>query len=280
MADRLRPKKSLGQNFCVDPRLGAEVLARLAPTAADEIWELGPGQGALTVLLAASGAAVRAFEIDGRLRPDLETRFPPPVTFHWGDFLELDVRPWIPPAGRGFLACGNLPYYCATPMIRRLLELPRPPSRLVFVVQEEVARKACAAAGTPDYGFLSGQLQLQAEVTMGTVFPPSSFRPVPKVSSALLELRPLALEPAERQRRQRALALLSVMLRQRRKMAHNLLRQFLPLPWEDLLTRVGLAPTCRGEIIPLPTLLALADLVPAGAWPPMRGGRPSDEGEA
>ncbi|RCK81472.1 MAG: SSU rRNA (adenine(1518)-N(6)/adenine(1519)-N(6))-dimethyltransferase [Candidatus Ozemobacter sibiricus] len=243
-------------------------MARLAPTTGDEIWELGPGPGALTRLLVETGATVRAFEIDERWRPELETRFAGRATFHWGDFLELDPTPFVPASG-GFLACGNLPYYCATPMIRRLLALPRRPDRLVFVIQEEVARKAIAQPGTSAYGFLSAQLQLAAEVKMGSVFPPSSFRPVPKVSSAILELRPLALPANEIARRQRALWLLSVMLRQRRKMAVNLLRRALPqVEWQSLFEQVALPAGCRGEAIPFATLLRLVDAVPADAWPP------------
>ncbi len=262
-----RPKKSLGQNFCIDPRLGEEVLARLSPASGDEIWELGPGPGALTRLLVETGATVRAFEIDERWRSELETRFGERATFHWGDFLELDPAPLVP-AGGGFLACGNLPYYCATPMIRRLIDLARPPDRLVFVVQEEVARKAVALPDSAAYGFLSAQLQLRAEVKMGSIFPPSSFRPAPKVSSAILELRPLTLPPDEFRRRQRALWLLSAMLRQRRKMAVNLLRQALPhQPWEAIFEQVGLSRGCRGETIPFATLLAMVDAVPETGWP-------------
>lgn len=262
----VRAKKALGQNFCIDPRLFQEVVERLAPEPADEIWEIGPGLGAMTAELVRTGVPVSVFELDDRLRPPLLEKFPSGVRFHWGDFLQLPLKPLLPPRGT-LLVCGNLPYYCGTPMIRKVLRLDPPPRTMVFVLQEEVARKAVAPAGSRDYGFLSAQVQLFARVRLGSIFPPSSFAPRPKVSSAILEIVPLALSAGEQRERRIALFLLSVMLRERRKMAVNLLNRAVPLPWEEHLGRCGLPRGIRGEAIPLETLLKLVAGLPAGAFP-------------
>lgn len=256
---RLPAKKSLGQNFCTDARLPAEIVRRLAPEPGDAIWEIGPGPGALTGSLIETGAGVTAFEIDERMRDEL-ARFGTALTVHWGDVLEMDLAPLVP-QGKRLLVTGNLPYYCGTPIMRRLMMLRPPPARLVFLLQDEVARKAAARPGSDLYGFLSAQIRLFAEPVLGTRFSPASFRPSPKVYSTILELRPLVLTDEEYARREDALKLLSVMLSSRRKMALPLLRHAFPraVPgWEERFTSLGIDLKARGETIPLETVIDLA----------------------
>ncbi|OQA05050.1 MAG: Ribosomal RNA small subunit methyltransferase A [bacterium ADurb.Bin374] len=256
---KLPAKKSLGQNFCTDARLPAEIVRRLAAGPGDVIWEIGPGTGALTEKLISTGASVEAFEIDERMREEL-TRFGDRLVVRWGDVMEMDLAPLVP-AGRRLLVTGNLPYYCGTAILRRLLMLKPQPTRLVFLLQDEVARKAAAKPGADAYGFLSAQVRLFAEPVLGTRYSPASFRPSPKVYSTILELRPLPLDTGESERRERALKLLSVMLGSRRKMALPLLKHAFPgakPPWEDRFISLNIDSKSRGEIIPLETVIELA----------------------
>lgn len=256
---QLPAKKSLGQNFCTDARLPAEIVRRLDAGPADEIWEIGPGTGALTEKLIATGAPVTAFEIDERMRDELE-RFGDRLTVHWGDVMELDLAPLVP-VGRRLLVTGNLPYYCGTAILRQLLMMNPQPDKLVFLLQDEVARKAAAKPASDAYGFLSAQVRLFAEPLLGTRFSPASFRPSPKVYSTILELRPLKLDQAEFERRERALKLLSVMLGNRRKMALPLLKHSFANAnpaWEDRFRALGIDAKLRGETIPLETVVSLA----------------------
>lgn len=257
---QLPAKKSLGQNFCTDARLPAEIVRRLGAGQDDLIWEIGPGTGALTEKLIATGASVTAFEIDERMRDEL-ARFGDKLTVRWGDVMEMDLAQ---PAreGKRLLVTGNLPYYCGTAIMRRLLMLRPQPDKLVFLLQDEVARKAAAKPGTDAYGFLSAQMQLFAEPVLGTRFSPASFRPSPKVYSTILELRPLKLDSMEFERRERALKLLSVMLGSRRKMALPLLKHSFPgatPSWEDRFISLNIDSKRRGETLPLETVISLAD---------------------
>ncbi|HNW36543.1 MAG TPA: 16S rRNA (adenine(1518)-N(6)/adenine(1519)-N(6))-dimethyltransferase RsmA [Candidatus Ozemobacteraceae bacterium] len=255
----LPAKKSLGQNFCTDARLPAEIVRRLAAEPGDAIWEIGPGTGALTEQLIATGAAVSAFEIDTRMGDEL-ARFGDKITIHWGDVLEMDPSPLIPP-GKRLLVTGNLPYYCGTAILRKLLMMRPQPDKLVFLLQDEVARKAAAKPATEAYGFLSAQVRLFAEPVLGTRFSPASFRPSPKVYSTILELRPLKLDSAESERRENALKLLSVMLGSRRKMALPLLRHAFPKAkpsWDDRFIALDISTKIRGETLPLETVISLA----------------------
>src|SRR5512143_3797325 len=90
----VRPRKSLGQHFLVDPNIARNIVAAFDPSEGDLVVEIGPGTGALTSLLVASGARVTAVEIDDRVIGTLRATFPDPanpVILH-GDILELDLR--------------------------------------------------------------------------------------------------------------------------------------------------------------------------------------------
>ena len=256
------PKKSLGQNFCQDEEVSLAVLRSLAVEAGGEVWEIGPGLGALTRSLLPLPCRLRLFEIDGRLKPHLEslTSGRADCTIHWGDAMDADFH-GLRPAGGQLFVCGNLPYYCGTGLIRRLVgELDPPATRMAFVLQKEVVTKAAATLDSDDYGFLSVAIQLFAEAQRGPEFSPAAFFPNPKVTSGLLELKPLTLAPGERRQREAALRLASIVFGQRRKMALPLLRKAFPHVqprWEERFEALGILPTARGEVIPLPSLIEL-----------------------
>lgn len=251
---RIRAKKSLGQNFCIDDRIPAEIIRRLNASAEDCVWEIGPGKGALTRLLRQSGASLHLFEIDQRLQPLLEEKFAD-ARITWGDFLELKD---LPVPEKPLLVTGNLPYYCGTPIIRRFLEEGPAAKKLVFLLQHEVSAKACAAVNSRDYGFLSVQIAFFAEAELGSMFGPGSFSPPPKVNSSILEIRPLQLSEAEKQRRLTALKSISTLFFQRRKMALPLLKRLEPaINWDQRFAGLDIDAKARPENIAPAQLLQL-----------------------
>ena len=161
----MHAKKSLGQNFCCDERILEEIIEHLKPSENNEIWEIGPGHGALTKGLVNTGAKVTAFEIDERLKDELTKKFPN-IEIIWNDFLSIQSAN-LPKASDSLLVCGNLPYYCGTPIIRRFLENGPKAETIVFLLQEEVARKAAANDNSKEYGFLSVHTQLYAKQKLG-----------------------------------------------------------------------------------------------------------------
>lgn len=252
----IRAKKSLGQNFCKDERIPAEIIARLSPGPGSQIWEIGPGQGALTRKLAKTGASLHLFEIDERMREILENGFKQ-ATITWGDFLEIpDAR--LPEVSLPLLVCGNLPYYCGTPIIRRFLENGPKAEKIVFLLQEEVAKKAAARHNTSDYGFLSVHTAFFAKASVGNTYPPSSFVPPPKINSTILQLEPLSLSPEEKERRLKALKQVSFLFNQRRKMALPLLkRRDKDFDWGERFAKLGIDEKARPENISPETFLEL-----------------------
>lgn len=252
----IRAKKSLGQNFCRDERIPKEIALLLKPTPEHQIWEIGPGQGALTQRLAKTGAAIHLFEIDERMRDILETNFKN-ASITWGDFLEIpDAK--LPVVNAPLLVCGNLPYYCGTPIIKRFLENGPKAEKIVFLLQEEVSIKAAAKCNSREYGFLSVHTAFFAKASIGSTFPPTSFVPPPKINSTILLLEPISLTVEEKERRLKALKQISFLFMQRRKMALPLLKKRdITIDWTERFNKLGIDEKARPENISPEKLLEL-----------------------
>lgn len=180
-----RAKRRLGQHFLADPRILARIADALGAGPADTVLEIGPGPGGLTDALARRAGHVVAIEKDLDLVPPLQTRFSN-VRVIAGDALELDWHNLVP---RSFLVAGNIPYNITSPLLDKALLPPRP-SRIVFLVQKEVADRVNAQPGTPEYGALSIGVQTVATAERLFVVPAGAFHPRPKVDSAVLRLVP------------------------------------------------------------------------------------------
>ena len=190
-------KHRLGQNFLVDRGALERIVDALDPAADDEVFEIGPGIGTLTVELARRAARVVAVDLDEAcLRACAITlRGHANATVEHLDALRADplalgLRP-------GYLAAGNIPYSITAPLITRLLELPTPPRRAVLLGQREVAARLAAAPGA--WGLLTVAVRSLAGVERVADVPPSSFEPPPAVHSSVIRLTPApSLDPAER----------------------------------------------------------------------------------
>ncbi len=182
----LSPRKSLGQNFLHDPNILARIVesATLPPDAT--VLEVGPGTGALTQRLARVAQRVVAIDADERLRPLLEAQVAAydNVELHWGDFLKADVESLM---GEGeYYVVANLPYYITSAVVRKLLEAPHRPCRLVLTVQKEVAHRMLAEPG--NMGLLAISVQFYGHPQLVTHVKPTVFWPRPGVESAVLRI--------------------------------------------------------------------------------------------
>ena len=249
-------KKSLGQNFCKDERIPAEIIEKLDTGPEFEVWEIGPGKGALTQELLKTGTTLTAFEIDKRLQEQLLEDFPD-VTFIWNDFLSIPPEE-LPKISKPLLVCGNLPYYCGTPIIKRFLENGPKAERLVFLLQEEVSKKAASAHNNKEYGYLSVHTQFFAKASIGNTYPPSSFVPQPKINSTILLLEPYSLTEDEINIRKKTLKYVSTLFHQKRKMALPLLKKRFPaVDWQTRFEKLSIDEKARPENIAVDTFLQL-----------------------
>ncbi|MGM0598996.1 MAG: 16S rRNA (adenine(1518)-N(6)/adenine(1519)-N(6))-dimethyltransferase RsmA [Candidatus Rifleibacteriota bacterium] len=252
----IKAKKSLGQNFCIDDRIPAEMVQLLDASSQNEIWEIGPGTGKLTEKLAETEADLTLFEIDKRMKPFLEEQFPQ-ANIIWSDFLKVSSTN-LPDAKGPLLICGNLPYYCGTAIIKKILESGPQAEKLVFLLQEEVAKKAAAKVNDKDYSYISVFVKLFAESSTGSVFSPASFAPQPKVNSQILILEPLKLDQQQKNNRLTVLKKISLLFSQRRKMVLPLLKKkFNNIDWQARFAKLKIEEKARPQNIPAELFLHL-----------------------
>jgi 16S rRNA (adenine1518-N6/adenine1519-N6)-dimethyltransferase len=184
----LAPRRSLGQNFVVDPNTVRRI-ARLAGVGpGDAVVEIGAGLGALTAALAETGAAVTAVEVDRGLVDVLREQFAGTSvrvvaadarTLDW-DALLAGRRPWT--------LVANLPYNVATPIVADLLDDVPVIERMLVMVQREVAERLAARPGIGAYGAVSVKVAYWATAEIVGRVPPTVFLPQPKVESALVAI--------------------------------------------------------------------------------------------
>ncbi|MCW2724966.1 MAG: dimethyladenosine transferase, partial [Frankiales bacterium] len=191
LADRLglRPTKTLGQNFVIDPNTVRRLVRTAGVRPDDVVVEVGPGLGSLTLGLLPEVARVVAVEID----PVLAAQLPKTVDVTLPayadrldvveqDALRLTGVPGPPPTA--FVA--NLPYNVAVPVLLRLLEhLPSLRTGLVMV-QAEVADRLVAPPGSKTYGVPSVKAAWYAEVRRAGAVGRNVFWPAPRVDSGLV----------------------------------------------------------------------------------------------
>jgi 16S rRNA (adenine1518-N6/adenine1519-N6)-dimethyltransferase len=196
----MQAKKSLGQHWLNDPASLRQIVGQAQLTSDDVVLEIGPGKGALTRYLLASGARVIAVEYDKALATFLANDFansranreiPSALSTESAnfqlisaDFLDFDLESL--PAG--YKIIGNIPYYITGKIVRKCLSARNKPSLVVLLVQKEVAQRIAASAG--ELSIIGVLSQFYAEVSLGAVVSADRFSPPPKVDSQVVVLRP------------------------------------------------------------------------------------------
>jgi 16S rRNA (adenine1518-N6/adenine1519-N6)-dimethyltransferase len=269
-----RPRKRFGQHFLA-PAWAARVVQAIAPAAGDVFLEIGPGAGALTLPLAATGAPILAVEIDRDLAAALAAHAPANVTILAEDVLKVDVLPLLsglvphgPPDAmrdRGawrFRVVGNLPYNLTTPVLFRLVAVAQASGLIhdaTIMVQREVADRILAKPGTRDYGVLTVNLALRSRTTRLFDLPPGAFAPAPKVRSTLIRLE--FMEPTVRLPDERLFhQVVRAMFGRRRKTGANALKAF-DRRAPEILREAGINGTRRPETLQVQEIARVAELV-------------------
>jgi len=247
---QVQPKKSLGQNFLVDPNGLNKVLQAAQLNPEDTVLEIGAGLGSLTYLLAQQVKYVVAVELDKRLIPPLTEVLAgfENIKIKQGDMLELSPDALLGTAR--YVVVANIPYYITSALIRHLLEADHKPTRMVLTVQQEVAERILARDGKMSLLALSvqvyGKPELKARIPAGCFYPP------PEVDSAVLsiELYEEPLFPSESL--DLFFKLAHAGFAQKRKTLRNTLATGMnesPAWAEKLLTAAGIDPQRRAETL-------------------------------
>ncbi len=180
-----RARKSLGQNFLVDGGVRSRIVSAAALSPEDTVVEVGPGRGFLTRALAERAGSVVAVELDAALAAALEEKALPGVRVVRGDAREIPIEPLVGDSAP-YKLVANLPYYAASPIIRRFLESRHKPVVMVVMVQREVAQTMTAKQGK--MGLLSVATQVYGRTRVVCHVPPRAFRPAPKVWSSVVRI--------------------------------------------------------------------------------------------
>ncbi len=270
---RVVPVKTLGQNFLHDQNLARWMVAQADIGKDDFVLEIGPGLGAITEPLLATGAQVWAIEKDGRLVEYLRAHLPGErfVISH-GDAMEFDPGQLYPRGPVKLL--GNLPYYISTQLLLRYLSQSSPIALAVLMLQKEVAARLSAAPRSKDYGILTLIVQSQCHVEYLRTVPASVFLPQPDVDSAFVRVRPRAPNELPEYDRQLFIQLVRTGFSQRRKQLGKLIKNLVG-DWAGAAAFIGAPTTARAEELALEQWIGLSNFIrPAPA--PSDGNDPAE----
>jgi 16S rRNA (adenine1518-N6/adenine1519-N6)-dimethyltransferase len=228
MSERVRAKKSLGQNFLTDPNIQRKIVAALEPDPADTVVEIGPGLGALTRHILGNVKRLIAVELDDALAARLQSELGARSDFQLvhEDALALDFGAMDLPAD--YKAIGNIPYNITTPLLFKLLERAHRPRVIVVMVQMEVANRMTATPGHKEYGALSVGVQTIARAERLFTVARGSFRPVPGVDSAIVRITPIRPAPLSAEEELDVRELTRATFSHRRKQLQKALRTTAP----------------------------------------------------
>ncbi|MDN4495391.1 16S rRNA (adenine(1518)-N(6)/adenine(1519)-N(6))-dimethyltransferase RsmA [Ureibacillus aquaedulcis] len=263
-------KKSLGQNFLIDPNILRNIVSHANLTKDSGAIEVGPGIGALTEHLAREAKKVVSFEIDQRLLPVLEDTLSPynNVKIVHSDILKADVEKVIKeemPGIEDIMVVANLPYYVTTPILLKLLNDRLPIRGFVVMMQKEVADRITAKPGTKEYGSLSIAIQYYVSAEVAMVVPKTVFMPQPNVDSAVIRLIKHNEPPVKVINEDFLFEVTRASFAQRRKTILNNLQSGLPAGKEKkelilaALEEANVDPTRRGETLSIVEFGKLAD---------------------
>ncbi|MFA7319290.1 MAG: 16S rRNA (adenine(1518)-N(6)/adenine(1519)-N(6))-dimethyltransferase RsmA [Parcubacteria group bacterium] len=196
----MQPKKSLGQNFLRDDEVLEEIIRAAGLTPADNVLEIGPGEGVLTKKMVEKAGKVICVEKDDVLAKELKLIYKNNTTAEIinADIMEINLPELIKKNNfQVYKIIANIPYYITSPIIRLFLETKYPPQEMLLMVQREVAERICASAG--QMSILSVSVQYYATPKILFHVDRKSFWPVPAVDSAVIRIVPAGKNPDKKE---------------------------------------------------------------------------------
>lgn len=244
-------KKRFGQNFLHDQFIIDEIIRIINPQPTDHVIEIGPGLGALTTELVAKLNRLDVVEIDWDIISILQKKFPDKITIHSANALEFDYS-----FSKSIIrVVGNLPYNISTPLLFHLAQFKNIED-MHFMLQKEVVERICAKPNTKSYGRLSVMLQHKFLCNKMLDVAAICFKPVPKVESAIVRLKPL---PPNLQYNVDEKSLATVVrhaFNQRRKNIANSLKNIITL---EIFDKLGIDKNKRAENLDVAQYILLAN---------------------
>ena len=262
-------RKEFGQNFLTDPMVIEDIADACSLTEDCSILEIGPGIGVLTQALAERYQTVKALEIDRSLIPVLKYTLEDydNVTVYNEDVMQANLEEILAEdfAAHPVSVCANLPYYITSPILMKLLESRLPFESITVMVQEEVADRLCAKAGSKAYGAITAVINYYGFAEKLIRVPADRFVPAPKVDSAVIRITLWKDKPCVPRNEEMLFRTIKAAFGQRRKTLANALDAGFPeLDRErlrELIAEISDDPNIRGERLDLSQFTVLSDLL-------------------
>lgn len=253
----LDARKGLGQHFLLDLNVTRKIARAAGDLTGRDAMEVGPGPGGLTrALLESDADKVVAIERDSRCvtaLSDVVEAADGRLSLIEGDALEADTENLVRP---GAAVVANLPYNVGTPLLFRWLALPHHLSSMTLMFQLEVADRITARPGARHYGRLAVMANWRWQAHKLFDLPARAFTPPPKVTSAVVQLRPRS-EPLGEADEEALSAVVASAFNHRRKMLRQSLKS-LGCDAGALLATADIDPTRRAETLTIEEFCALA----------------------
>jgi 16S rRNA (adenine1518-N6/adenine1519-N6)-dimethyltransferase len=260
-----RPKRSMGQHFLKDRKVVREIINKARFNKADRVLEIGPGLGALTLLLSTEVHHIIAVEKDRRLTDMLNKKLfvekIENVRVINEDILKLDFSciPSFPE--EKIKVIGNLPYNISSPILEKVVENRHMVNQAVLMLQSELAGRLIAYPGTKAFGAMTVLIQYDAYVSPLLHVPKEAFYPRPKVNSMVLEMDFQRPYPKRTEDGSKFRMVVKGAFAQRRKTLLNSLKNtLLSYSREEIvaaLERCDIAPNRRAETLTIEDFLQL-----------------------
>jgi len=237
-----------------DPRkIIADIIKAADLKPDDVVLEVGPGKGILTeaLLEAVSRGRVIAVEKDERLFNLLWTKFSDSIKLSKlvlvnGDILKFTGYSILT---TDYKIIANIPYYITSHFLRKFLESDFQPSRMVLMLQKEVAERVVARSTSLRAGkesILSISVKAYGEPKIIKKVPARYFSPAPKVDSAILLIDNISKNFFNKINEKKFFEIVKKGFSQKRKMLKNNLKI-----GGEILKKCGVKETARAEELPI-----------------------------
>lgn len=249
------PRKRFGQNFLTDQQIIAQIIAEIYPQKHDQIIEIGPGLGALTRPLLQVVDHLDVVEIDRDIVDRLYKEFPQEkLAIHATDALKFNFSTF----GNKLRIVGNLPYNISTPLLFHLSQFSEHILDMHFMLQKEVVERMVGIPATSDYGRLSVTLQYRFDMEYVFSVPAESFRPIPKVESAIVRMTPRSQSAMNADDEALFSQIVLAAFSQRRKTLRNTLNTY--LQYNDFI-ELNIDSGLRAENLSVENFVAIANFI-------------------
>lgn len=253
-------RKRFGQNFLHDEQIIHRIIQSIHPTKSDTVVEIGPGLGAITEQVLKLTGKIQVVELDRDIIPKLKIHCfnLGDLCIHQADALKFDFHSLVQKPQQKLRIIGNLPYNISTPLLFHLFDYIDDIDDMHFMLQKEVVQRMAASPGNKQWGRLSIMVQYFCKVELLFLVPPTAFKPIPKVESAIVRLIPHQDKPFIADNFSIFEQIVISAFSQRRKTLRNALKKWLSA---DEMQQLDINAVLRPEQLQLAEFVKIANFV-------------------